>query len=60
MNIYSHVLPVVEREAAERMNQALATPIAVTVAVNDATGKISGSRTAGQGARSEGLEPPTF
>ena len=34
MNIYSHVLPAVEREAADRMNAALSGDVAVTVAVN--------------------------
>lgn len=34
MNLYTHVLPSVQREAAERMNEALLTDVAVTVAVN--------------------------
>lgn len=34
MNLYTHVLPTVQREAAERMNEALLTDVAVTVAVN--------------------------
>jgi integrase len=37
MNIYSHVLPAVEREAADRMNAALSGDVAVTVAVNGST-----------------------
>lgn len=35
MNTYSHVLPVVQRAAADRMDAALRPGVAVNAAVND-------------------------
>jgi len=60
MNLYSHVMPVVQRDAADRMN-ALLDPVAVTAAGNLDEPEDGGERFRSSGAaRSEGLEPPTF
>jgi integrase len=60
MNLYSHVMPVVQRDAADRMN-ALLDPVAVTAAVTDGDPADDGERfRSSAAARSEGLEPPTF
>jgi len=60
MNLYSHVMPVVQRDAADRMN-ALLDPVAVTAAVTDGDPADDGERfRRSDAARSEGLEPPTF
>jgi integrase len=38
MNTYAHVLPVLQKDAADRMDAALSMPVAVNAAVNPASG----------------------
>ncbi|MGZ4619031.1 MAG: hypothetical protein ACXV3F_10000 [Frankiaceae bacterium] len=62
MNVYSHMLPVVEREAADRMNATLSGPVAVTAArvrVSRQTVYETGASVPGRGAgRVGGSVPP--
>jgi hypothetical protein len=38
MNTYAHVLPVLQKDAADRMDAALSVPVAVNAAVNPPSG----------------------
>jgi hypothetical protein len=59
LGTYSHVVPELAHDAAQRMGSSLWGPVATTLApLNESEGVLGGKR-AGQRVRREGLEPPT-